>query len=702
MIDHITKERIMDAARIEEVIGEFVTLRRQGANYVGLCPFHQDNHPSLSVSSTKQIFKCFSCGHSGNVVSFLMDHEHISYPEALKYLARKYGIEVVEKEETPEEAAQRMHSDSLLIVNEAAQKFYQEVLWDPERSHLIGLNYFRQRGFTDDTIRKFGLGYAPAGFDTFTKYALEHGYNEDYLVETGLCTKHEDGRLSDRFYERVMFPIYSLGGKVIAFGGRIMSSEKKAAKYVNSKESSIYSKSRSTLYGLFQAKNAIARQDKCYMVEGYADVISMHQRGIENVVASSGTALTEGHINLVKRFTKRLTFIYDSDTAGIKAALRGIDMVLEAGMEVKVLLLPDGEDPDSFAQGHEKDEIEEFIAANEQDFVSFKIKILSKDVPENDIYARSQMINDIIQTVSIIPDDITRNVYIETVAQAFALQQDSLFLRIKRLRQRRREQQASRRNYERQGDGQNGYSGGQPGYGGATSQPAGQPGYGGDSLPPDIPPEADPDYGMPPEEQLAPQPQVNEFLAMCERKLVEMLLKYGEYRIHWEQNMVYGAEHIPEVTVAEYISSSLEDDGLEFETPLYRKVYDEYFSLDRTQQPGEKDEEAVQGRIIKHFTFHDNADVLQLVTEILSDSHPITVKVFNDSITPEEHRLSKDVPRAVLQYKSRIVNLQQKSLQKEIAAAGKAGDTQRQTALMRQLAQLTQIIRVLDKELKKY
>ena len=689
MIDHLTKERIMDAARIEEVIGEFVTLRRQGANYVGLCPFHQDNHPSLSVSATKQIFKCFSCGHSGNVVSFLMDHEHISYPEALKYLARKYGIEVVEKEETPEEAAQRMHSDSLLIVNEAAQKFYQEVLWDPERSHLIGLNYFRQRGFTDDTIRRFGLGYAPAGFDAFTKFALEHGYNEDYLVETGLCTKHEDGRLSDRFYERVMFPIYSLGGKVIAFGGRIMSSEKKAAKYVNSKESSIYSKSRSTLYGLFQAKNAIAKQDKCYMVEGYADVISMHQRGIENVVASSGTALTEGHINLVKRFTKRLTFIYDSDTAGIKAALRGIDMVLEAGMEVKVLLLPEGEDPDSFAQSHEKDEIEAFIAANEQDFVSFKINILSKDIPENDIYARSQMINDIVQTVSIIPDDITRNVYIEQVASTFSLQQDSLFSRIRRMRQRRREQQASRRSYERQGDG------GQAGYGGNT-YPAGE------SVPPDIPPEADPDYGMPPEEAIAAKPQVNEYLAMCERKLVELLLKYGEYHIHWESNMLYGADQIPEVTVAEYISSKLNYDSLTFETPLYRKVYDEYFALDRTQKPGDKDEEDIQGRVIKHFTFHDDTEVLQLVTEILSDSHPITVKVFNESITPEEHRLNKDVPRAVLQYKSRVVNLQQKALQKDIAAAGKSGDTQLQTALMRQLAQMTQIIRLIDIELKQY
>ena len=672
MIDNLTKERIMDAARIEEVIGEFVSLKRSGSNYIGLCPFHQDNHPSLSVSATKQIFKCFSCGHSGNVVSFLMDHEHISYPEALKYLARKYGIEVVEKEETPEEAAQRMHSESLLIVNEAAQKFYQDVLWDPERSHMIGLSYFRQRGFTDETIKHFGLGYAPAGFDAFTKYALENGYKEEYLVETGLCTQHEDGHLSDRFYERVMFPIYSLGGKVIAFGGRIMSSEKKAAKYVNSKESSIYSKSRSTLYGLFQAKNAIAKQDKCYMVEGYADVISMHQRGIENVVASSGTALTEGHINLVKRFTKRLTFIYDSDPAGIKAALRGIDMVLEAGMEVKVLLLPQGEDPDSFAQGHEKDEIEAYIAKNEQDFVSFKIDILSKDVPEKDIYARSQMINDIVNTVSVIPDDIMRNVYIESVAETFNMKQDTLFAKVRDIRQKRREQQEARRRM-------------------------------GGSLPP----EAQTPEDMPSVEASEPIEEkpagiTNEYLAVCERNLVELLIKFGEYTIHWEANMFIGGEKIPEVKVSEYIRSAMEEDDLEFVNPLYKKVYDDYYSLDRTPLSEDKDEEATQGRIIKHFTFHDDTDVLQLVTEILTESHPITIKVYNDALTREEHRLNKDVPRAVLQYKVRIVGLSQTALQKEIQAAEKAGDDQRRKALMQGFLQLLQVKNSLEREIKKY
>ncbi|MBQ7253592.1 MAG: DNA primase [Bacteroidales bacterium] len=683
MIDHATKERIMDAARIEEVIGEFVTLKRSGANYVGLCPFHPDKHPSMSVSATKQFFKCFSCGHSGNVISFLMDHEHISYPEALRYLARKYGIEIVEKDETPEEAAQRMRNDSLLIVNDVAQKFYQDVLWDPERSHMIGLGYFRQRGFTDETIRRFGLGYAPAGYDTFTRFALDNGYKEEYLLETGLSIKHDDGRLSDRFYERVMFPIYSLGGKVIAFGGRIMSSEKKVAKYVNSPESSIYSKSRSTLYGLFQAKNAIARQDKCIMVEGYADVISMHQRGIENVVASSGTALTEGHINLVKRFTKRITFIYDSDPAGIKASMRGIDMVLEAGMEVKIVLLPQGEDPDSFAQANEKADIEQYIASHEQDFITFKINILSKDIAENDIYGRTQMISEIVQTVSVIPDEITRNVYIETIAGVFNLQRDSLFLRIRRMRQKRREQTQARNNYNRSRENAPGPAS------------AAEAGY--------IPDE----QGRYPESEVyeaTPRKRdsgiiTNDYLAVCERELVEMLIKWGEYTIHWESNMTYGEEKIPEVTVSEYIRGQLDEDGLTLQNPLYKKVYDAYYALEKV--PSDNCEET-QGHVIKYFTFHDDMEVMKFTTELLSESYPITIKNFNASLTSEEHRLYKDVPKAVLQYKSRIVGLQQTELQKEIAAAGKAGDDARQKELMHSFLTLANVRNQLEKALKKY
>ncbi len=679
MIDRITKDRIMDAARIEDVIGEFVSLRRQGSSYIGLCPFHQDSHPSFSVSATKQIFKCFSCGHAGNVVSFLMDHEHISYSEALKYLAKKYGIEIVEKEETPEEAAQRMRSDSLLIVNEAAQQFYHETLWDPGRSNLIGLSYFRQRGFTDDTIRRFGLGYAPKGYDTFTRYALEHGYKEEYLLETGLSVRHDDGRLGDRFYERVMFPIYSLGGKVIAFGGRIMSSDKKVAKYVNSPESIIYSKSRSTLYGLFQAKRAIAAQDKCIMVEGYADVISMHQRGIENVVASSGTALTQGHIALVKRFTSHITFIYDSDQAGIKAALRGIDMVLEEGMEVKTVLLPDGDDPDSFARTHAKDDILEYIASHEQDFISFKIDILSKDLEPGDIYGRTQMISEIVQTVSMIPDDIVRNLFVEKVAQQFGLQKDSLFARVLRLRRTRQQQRERREGYKQQSAA---FQEGAP--------QDWQPGYPAES------------YAEEPAREPAGQgADSSEYLAVCERSIVELLVKYGEYTIHWESNMVYGGEQTPEVTVAEYIRSSLDDDGLQLENRLWRIIYNDYYALERTASGGES-EELLQGRIIKHFTFHDNPDVVQATTEFLSESHPLTIKQYNDSLTPEEHRLCRDVPRAVLQYKMRLVTLRQTAVQQQIKEAETAGDQQQRAALMQNFLALSQVKIALGKELKKF
>ena len=677
MIDRITKERIMDAARIEDVIGEFVSLRRQGSSYIGLCPFHQDSHPSFSVSATKQIFKCFSCGHAGNVVSFLMDHEHISYTEALKYLAKKYDIEIVEKEETPEEAAQRMRSDSLLIVNEAAQQFYHETLWSPEKSDLIGLSYFRQRGFTDDTIRRFGLGYAPKGYDTFTRYALERGYKEEYLIETGLSVRRDDDRLCDRFYERVMFPIYSLGGKVIAFGGRILSSDKNAAKYVNSPESIIYSKSRSTLYGLFQAKRAIAAQDKCIMVEGYADVISMHQRGIENVVASSGTALTQGHIALVKRFTSHITFIYDSDHAGIKAALRGIDMVIAEGMEVKTVLLPDGEDPDSFARTHAKDEILEYITGHEQDFISFKIDILSKDLKPGDIYGRTQMISEIVQTVSMIPDDIVRNLFVEKVAQQFELQKDSLFARVLRLRRTRQQQKERREGYEQQHAAQESASQGL------------EPQYGAES------------YAEEPEGRTNPGADSSEYLAVCERSIVELLVKYGEYAIHWESNMAYGREQTPEVTVSEYIRSSLDDDGLQLENRLWRTIYDDYYSLDRSADDGQS-EEQVQGRIIKHFTFHDNPDVVQVTTEMLSESHPLTIKQYNDSLTPEEHRLCRDVPRTVLQYKMRLVTLRQTAVQKQIREAETAGDGQQRAALMQDFLTLTQVKIALGKELKKF
>ena len=349
MIDRATVDRIMDAVRIEEVIGDFVSLRKRGANYLGLCPFHQDKNPSMSVSSTKGIFKCFACGKAGNAVSFLMEHEHLTYWEALRYLAKKYHIEIVEKEETPEEIAHRMRYESLLVVTDYAQKYFSDILWNTQVGQAIGLSYFHERKFSDETIRKFGLGYAASRPLTLCGKALQDGYKAEYLVAAGLCLEREGtGELYDRFFDRVIFPIHSISGRVIAFGGRTLKTDKSVAKYVNSPQSEIYDKSRS-LYGIFQAKNSIAKADKCILVEGYADVISMHQAGVTNVVASSGTSLTVEQIRLIKRFTDKITIIYDGDSAGIKAALRGIDLVLEEGLSVKVVLLPPEADSDLFA-----------------------------------------------------------------------------------------------------------------------------------------------------------------------------------------------------------------------------------------------------------------------------------------------------------------------------------------------------------------
>ncbi|NLD21204.1 MAG: DNA primase, partial [Bacteroidales bacterium] len=435
MIDNATRDRILDATRIEDVIGDFVSLKRRGANYLGLCPFHQDKNPSLSVSSTKQIFKCFSCGKAGTAVSFLMEHERLSYPEALKYLAKKYGIEVVEQERTPEELAAQMKNESLLIVSEYAQKYYQQVLWDPERSRLIGLSYFKERKFTDETIKKFGLGFAPARGKSFSQVAMEEGYKEEYLVGSGLSIKRDDGSLADRFYDRVMFPIHSLSGRVVAFGGRILTSDKTKAKYINSPDTDIYIKNRS-LYGLFFAKNAIAKKDYCMLVEGYTDVISMHQSGIENVVASSGTSLTEGQISLIKRFTDHIIVIYDGDEAGIKASLRGIDMILQQGMKVEVVRLPVEDDPDSFAKAHSKEEIEDFIAHQKCDFVSFKTNLLLGEIG-SDPLRKAQLINDIIETIAVIPDQIERNVYVEQVAAQFKIREDSIYQKISQIRSHR-------------------------------------------------------------------------------------------------------------------------------------------------------------------------------------------------------------------------------------------------------------------------
>ena len=410
-IDNATVQRILDAADIVEVVSDFVSLKRRGANYVGLCPFHNDRSPSFYVSKAKGVCKCFSCGEGGSAVNFIMKLEQLSFTEALRYLAKKYNIEVEEREMTDEEQRAETDRENMMALNDFAMRHFEKNLLSTPDGRDIGLSYFRYRGISDQMIERFHLGYALDGQEVLYKDAIQRGYSEKYLFATGLCSRTENGRVYDRFRGRVIYPVLSLSGKVVAFGGRTLKKDKSAAKYVNSPESDIYQKRRE-LYGLYQAKQAISKADKCILVEGYMDVISMHQAGVCNVVASSGTALTVEQVRLIKRFTSNVTLIYDSDAAGIKASLRGIELLLQDGMDIKVLLLPEGEDPDSFAQGHSSSEVEEYLRSNEVDFISFMAKILMGEA-SSDPAKRARVITQVVKTIALIPNEITRNVYVQ-------------------------------------------------------------------------------------------------------------------------------------------------------------------------------------------------------------------------------------------------------------------------------------------------
>ena len=671
MIDRATVDRILDAVRIEEVIGDFVSLRKRGANYLGLCPFHQDKNPSMSVSSTKGIFKCFACGKAGNAVSFLMEHEHLTYAEALRYLAKKYHIEIVEKEETAEEIAHRMRYESLLVVTEYAQKFYSDILWNTEVGKAIGLSYFRERKFSDETIRKFGLGYASSRPLTLCDRAVKDGYKKEYLVDAGLCLEREgSGELYDRFFDRVMFPIHSISGRVIAFGGRTLKTDKSVAKYVNSPQSDIYDKSRS-LYGIFQAKNSIAKEDKCILVEGYADVISMHQAGVTNVVASSGTSLTVEQIRLIKRFTDKVTIIYDGDAAGVKAALRGIDLVLEEGLSVKVVLLPPEDDPDTFAKSHNLIEIREYIEENEKDFISFKSDLLLQE-SERDPVRRAQVIGDIVQSVSMVADPILRNIYVEMVAEKFDQKTDSILAKVSEYRRKKRALERSRRRFEEQ----------RP----AVPIP--------ETVAPDIPdavdavPAGNAGYAL-----------SDSYLAVPERELAYYLLKFGEYPLHFEADMYYGSDPTEETTVSRYIRDALSDDELVFVNDLYRTIFDRYFAFTATL-PEEKYEEK-QEKVIRYFTSSEDRFLAQAVFDLILENHPLTVRTYEESIPPESQALARTVPKSVLLYKLRITEQQCTSTNAEIKKAQRGGDTETLRDLVRRLQLLNKVKNRLSKELNR-
>lgn len=432
MIDSQTKQRIIDSANILEVVSDFISLRRSGASYVGLCPFHSDRKPSFYVSPSKNVCKCFSCGEGGSPLHFIMKHEQLSYNEALRYLAKKYHIEIIEREETDEEKQAASERQSLFVLNEYAAAFFRQSLHETEEGRNIGLSYFRERGLRPETIEKFGLGYSPEERDALTRQATSAGYPLERLTATGLSIQYDDKPAIDRFRGRIIFPVRNLSGQYVAFGGRVMSKTDKTAKYVNSPESAIYSKSRE-LYGLYWAKQAISKADKCYLVEGYTDVISMHQSGIENVVSSSGTALTQQQIRLIRRFTEHVTVLYDGDSAGIKAALRGIDLLLEEGLSIKVVLLPEGEDPDSYAQKHSASEFLAYLNEAETDFIHFKIRLYQEEM-QRDPIKRAELIKDILHSIALIPDTIRRTVLVQSSAGLLKVDEQLLSAEVQKLR----------------------------------------------------------------------------------------------------------------------------------------------------------------------------------------------------------------------------------------------------------------------------
>ena len=438
MIDQVTVDKILDSANIVEVVSDFVTLRKRGVNYIGLCPFHDEKTPSFSVSPSKNICKCFSCGKGGTAVHFIMEHEQMSYYEALKYLAKKYNIEIHEREQSEEEKQQQSQRESMLIVNAFAQEYFSNTLFNHAEGRSIGLSYFHERGFRDDIIKKFGLGYSLDQRDALYNEARAKGYKKDYLLSTGLCLENSNGQISDRFRGRVIFPVYSLSGKVLAFGGRILKKDEKMAKYVNSPESDIYHKSHE-LYGIYQAKQAIVKQDNCFLVEGYTDVLSMHQSGIENVVASSGTSLTPGQIRLIHRFTNNVTVLYDGDAAGIKASLRGIDMLLKEGLHIKVVLLPDGDDPDSFAQKQSAAAFTQYIKEHEVDFIRFKTNLLLESAGQDPV-KKAALITDIVQSIAVIPNQIERSAYTKECSQLMEIAEKTLLIGINKIRDKEYQQ----------------------------------------------------------------------------------------------------------------------------------------------------------------------------------------------------------------------------------------------------------------------
>lgn len=655
MIDRATIQRIMDATDIVEVVKDFVTLRKAGVNYKGLCPFHNEKTPSFTVSPAKQMCKCFSCGKGGNAVNFLMQVEQMTYPEALKWLGRKYGIEVKEKELTDEEKKQQNERESMFAVNEWANSYFQEILHNNVNGVAIGMAYFRQRGFRDETIRKFQLGYSIEQKDAFAIAAQKHGFNEEYLLSTGVCYKTDEGRLQDRYHGRVIFPVLSVSGKVVAFGGRILKNDKKAAKYVNSPESIIYSKSHE-LYGLFQAKSSIVKHDCCFLVEGYTDVISMHQSGIENVVASSGTSLTEGQIRLLHRFTNNITVLYDGDAAGIKASIRGIDMLLSEGLNIKVLPLPDGEDPDSYARTHKAEEFLHYIDKHQIDFIKFKTNLLLKDA-NNDPIKRAELITDVVKSISVIPDPIVRQMYISECALMLRVTEELIVNEInKQLRKTKNNDEKGISETDNQIE--------------TTNEIAHTMKKASDSA----------------EEKL----------------LVSMLLKYGncsmginiESDINSDLRTPVSDESTfetsimnsnRELSVAQYLNQEFNRDGINFSKPLYQQILNEAVELSQNKS---------QINAYNYFIHHPNFQISSLAAEIGEENFILSSKQ-REQYVDDKYRLDEMVPRLLHDFKHSIIKRKLDNILTQLRNPSLVNNPEMYKSLMMDYMQLSAVERKL-------
>ena len=660
MIDQATIDRILDAAQIVEVVSDFVTLRKRGVNYVGLCPFHNEKTPSFSVSPSKGLCKCFSCGKGGNAVHFIMEHEQMSYPEALRYLAKKYNIEIKERELTNEEKEVQSNRESMFIVNNFARDYFQNILKNHVDGRSIGLAYFRQRGFRDDIIDKFQLGFSTEGRDALAQEALRKGFKQEFLVKTGLCYETDDHKLRDRFWGRVMFPVHTLSGKVVAFGGRVLSTEnKKLAKYVNSPESEIYHKSNE-LYGIYFAKQAIVKQDRCFLVEGYTDVISMHQSGVENVVASSGTSLTPGQIRLIHRFTNNITVLYDGDMAGIKASIRGIDMLLEEGMNIKVCLLPDGDDPDSFARKHNATEFQNFIQEHETDFIRFKAQLLMEDAGK-DPMKRAELINDIVRSIAVIPEAIVRDVYIKECGQLLRIEDKLLVSEVAK----RRELQAEKGNKPIA----------------SNNAPTPQPG----EMPPPFPPEemeADTYHSFIPQEGKEGQ----EFYKY-ERLIIQMIVRYGE-KVKCNLTDEEGNE-VP-VTVVEYVINDLKEDELAFHNPLHRRILSEASEHIHDQEFASE----------RFFVAHPDPKISTIATELASDRYQLSkYHSKTQKLVTDEERLYEMVPMLMINFKNAIVAEELKHIMYALQDPSIANDNAQCDAVMQRYKEMKEIQNLMAKRL---